>query len=99
MVPPVSPVARAVHYLSLQKATATLIVPLWPSSSFWPLLAYKYRTFIKGYFTLNGSQALSRRRNLNYFLGSLVLQARLSSLDSNFCRDWPTFGPSSRFLN
>ena len=39
MVPPVSVVARAVHYLSLQKATATRIVPFWPSSSFWPLLA------------------------------------------------------------
>ena len=47
MVSPVSVVARAVHYLSLQKATATLVVPLWPSSSFWPLLACKYRSFIK----------------------------------------------------
>ena len=46
-VPLVSVVARAVHYLSLQKATATLIVPLCFSSSFWPLLACKYGSFLK----------------------------------------------------
>ena len=70
MVPPVSLVACAVHYLSLQKAMATLVVPLWPSSSFWPILTSKYRSFIKGCFTLNASQALSFERNLNSFLGS-----------------------------
>ena len=53
VVPPVSLVARVIHYLSLQKAMATLVVPLWPSSSFWPLLTSKYRSFIKGCFTLN----------------------------------------------
>lgn len=36
-----------IHYLNLQKAMATLVVPLWPSSSFWPLLTSKYRSFIK----------------------------------------------------
>ena len=70
VVPPVSLVARVIHYLSLQKAMATLVVPLWPSSSFWPLLTSKYRSFIKGYFTLNASQALTLGRNLSSFLGS-----------------------------
>ena len=55
VVPPVSLVARVIHYLSLQKATATLVVPLWPSPSFWPLLTSKYRSSIKGCFTLNAS--------------------------------------------
>ena len=70
MVPPVSLVASVIHYLSLLKAIATLVVPLWPSSSFWPLLASKYRSFIKGCFTLNASQALTLGRNLRSFLGS-----------------------------
>ena len=70
MVPPVSLVARVIHYLSLQKAMATLVVPLWPSSNFWPLLTSKYRWFIKGCFTLNASQALTLGRNLSSFLGS-----------------------------
>ena len=68
MVPPVALVAHVIHYLSLQKAMATLVAPLWPSSSFWPLLTIKYRSFIKGCFTLNASQALGR--NLSSFLGS-----------------------------
>ena len=70
VVPPVSLVARVIHYLSLQKAMATLVVPLWPLSSFWPLLTSKYRWFIKGCFTLNVSQALTLGRNLTSFLGS-----------------------------
>ena len=70
VVPPVSLVARVIHYLSLQKAMATLVVPLWPSSSFWPLLTSKYRLFMKGCFTLNASRALTLGRNLSSFLGS-----------------------------
>ena len=34
VVPPVSAVARVIHYLSLQKAMATLVVPSWLLSSF-----------------------------------------------------------------
>ena len=70
MVPPVSLVARVIYYLSLQKAMATLVVPVWPSSSFWSLLTDKYRSFIKGCFALNASQALTLGRNLSSFLGS-----------------------------
>ena len=70
MVPPVSLVARVIHYLSLQKAMATLVVPSWPSSSFWRLLTSKYLWFIKGCFTLNASQTLTLGRNLSSFLSS-----------------------------
>ena len=59
VVPPVSLVACVIHYLSLQKVMATLVVPLLPSSSFWPLLMSKYRSFIEGCFTLIASQALT----------------------------------------
>ena len=34
VVPPVSFISRALHYLYGSKATATLVVPLWPSSYF-----------------------------------------------------------------
>ena len=70
MVPPVALVPRVIHYLSLKKAMATVIVPLWPSSSFWPLFTSKNRSFIKGCFTLNASQALCLGGNLSSFLGS-----------------------------
>ena len=89
VVPPVALVARVIHvYLRLQKATDTLLVPFWPSSSLWPLLTSKYRSFIRECFTLNPSQALTLGRNLSSFLAVIVvLKARLSRLDSNFYRD------------
>ena len=37
VVPPVSLIARILHYLNLQKARANIVIPVWPSSSFWPL--------------------------------------------------------------
>ena len=70
MVPPVPLVARAFHYLSLQNARATIVIPQWPSSSFWPLLASKCKQFMKGCFLQNATEALTLGRNLNSFLGS-----------------------------
>ena len=84
VVPPVSLVARVIHYLSLQKAMATLVVPLWPSSSFWPLLTSKYRSFIKGHFTLNASQGLTLGRNSNSFLGSPRFTSEVVALRFEF---------------
>ena len=65
VVPPVSLIARALHYLSLQKARATIVIPLCPLSSFWPLLTSQYMQFIKGSFQENGCEALTLGRNLN----------------------------------
>ena len=67
VVPPVHLVARAVHYLHLQMARATIVVP-----GFWPLITNKYKQFIKGYLVRNGrAEALCRQgRDLNPFLGS-----------------------------
>ena len=82
VVPPVSLVARVIHYLSLQKAMATLVVPLWPF--FWPLLTSKYRLFMKGCFTLNASRALTLGRNLSSFLGSPRFTGEVVALRSEF---------------
>ena len=84
VLPPVALVARVIHYLSLQKAMANLVVPLWPSSSFWPLLTTKYRSFIKGCFTLKASQALTLGRNLNSFLGSPRFTGEIVALGFEF---------------
>ena len=71
VVPPVSLIARGLHYLSLQKARATIVIPVWPSSSFWPLLTSQYKPIMKDCFQQNGSDALTLGRNLNSFLGSV----------------------------
>ena len=84
MFPPVALVARVIHYLSLQKAMVTLVVPLWPSSSFWPLLTSKYQSFIKGRFTLNAFPALTLGRNLSSFLGSPRFTGEIVTLRFEF---------------
>ena len=71
VVPPVSLIASAPHYLSLQKARATIVIPVWPSSSFWLLFTSQYKPFKKGCFQQNGSEALTLGRSLNSFLGSV----------------------------
>ena len=84
VVPPAALVARVIRYLSLQKAMATVVVPLGPSSSFWPLLTRKYRLFIKGCFTLNAYQALTLGRNLSSFLGSPRFTGEIVALRFEF---------------
>ena len=70
VVPSVHLVARAVHYLHLHMVRATIVVPLWPSSSFWPLITNKHKQFIKRYLVRDGAEALRQGRNLNSFLAS-----------------------------
>ena len=34
------------------------MIPVWPSSRFWPLLTSQYKPFMKGCFQQNGSEAM-----------------------------------------
>ena len=84
VVPPVPLVARAFHYLSLQNARATIVIPQWASFSFWPLLACKYKQFMKDYFLQNATEALTLGRNLNSFLGSVDFTGNVVALRLEF---------------
>ena len=84
MVPPVPLVARALHYLSLQKARATIVIPLGPASSFWPLLTSRYKQFMKGCFQQNGTEALTLGRSLNSFQGSVNITGNVVALRLEF---------------
>lgn len=49
LVPPIKLVPRVLAHLLFDKAAATLIVPKWPSSAFWPLIFkenYQARSFV-----------------------------------------------------
>lgn len=70
VVPPVELIVRVLHYLYVCKATATIIVPFWPSSQFWPVLVRKCVNFIVGYQLFSGRTALVHGRNTNSLLGS-----------------------------
>ena len=70
VVPPVDTIGRALNYLHACRATATLVVPFWSSSYFWPLISRKFSGFILGYKVFSGKFALVHGRNINSFLGS-----------------------------
>ena len=38
VVPPVNLIHRKIHYLYTSRAVATLVVPFWPLSHFWPII-------------------------------------------------------------
>ena len=69
VVPPVSLIARAIHYLHVSKAVATIVVPFWPSSYFWPIISRKFSRFVVDCKCF-GATALEQGRNTNSFLGS-----------------------------
>ena len=46
LVPPVYLIPRALAYMYNQGAKGTLVVPLWKSAAFWPMLTNVYYTFI-----------------------------------------------------
>ena len=53
-----------------QNAVGFLVVPFWPSSSFWPLISRVYANFIVDYRVFSGDGSLEHGRNLNALLGS-----------------------------
>ena len=69
VVPPVVLIARVLHYLNVQRAVATLVIPFWPSSSFWPLIACTYAAAVQGYVLEDGYRALMHGRNTNSLFG------------------------------
>ena len=84
VVPSVPLVTRSIHYVSLQKARASIVIPLWPSSSSWPLLTSKYKQFMKSCFLQNGTEAVTLGRNLNSFLGSVHCTGNFVALRLEF---------------
>ena len=69
-VPPVSLISRALHYIWHQQATATIVVPFWPSANFWPVIMSKFRSFIIARKVFKGQGVLKQGRNVNSLFGS-----------------------------
>ena len=69
-VPPVSLISRAFHYIWHQQATATIVVPFWPSANFWPVIMSKFRSFIIARKVFKGQEVLKQGRNVNSLFGS-----------------------------
>jgi len=84
VVPPVDLIGRAIHYLYACRATATLVVPFWPSSYFWPVISRKFFSYIVGYKLFNGRDTLTHGRNTNSLLGSDQFYGNVLAVRMNF---------------
>ena len=61
---------RTIQYLYTSKAVATLVVPFWPSSYFWPIIGRNFFSFVMDYVLFSGRTVLKHGQNTNSLLGS-----------------------------
>ncbi|VDI42225.1 Hypothetical predicted protein [Mytilus galloprovincialis] len=67
-VPPVSLIPRVLMYMRQCKAVGTLILPYWPSASFWPMLCPFGDGFISENYFRNLEQHLQQKGIIKVFL-------------------------------
>ena len=87
LVLPVSIVSKVLNFMSNFDIHATLVVPAWSSSSFWPLLWQRYSTCIVEYFYYQGNKAFIHGRNKKSILGSSNWNGRAIALRMNTGND------------
>ena len=83
VVPPVFLISRALQYMFSQEALATVIVPFWPSASFWPFICRVYAHFVTSYRLYSGSSVLQHGRKINSLLGSKTFTGTVLAI--RFC--------------
>ena len=84
VVPPVVVLPRVFQSMRVQKAVGTVVAPVWPSASFWPLLHRKYSHYVKDHVLELGSVALRHGRNENSLLGSRSFTGQVMALRCDF---------------
>ena len=70
LVPPVSVAGRVLNHLYTCKAKGVLVLPLWPSAFYWPMLTGFFKPFIKDFLIVKATNVLILGRNVNSLLGS-----------------------------
>lgn len=74
LVPPVSLIPRAIKHVCICKCRAVLVVPVWPSSVFWPFLLTNegyFRSFVVNWWYIeNGKDVYEHGANKNCLFGS-----------------------------
>ena len=84
MVPPVNKVTHALSHAFLCKIKCTLVVPLWTSSSFWPVLVNNYSGYIIDYLQVKGQKVLKQGRNPNSIFGTNSFQGDILAIHLDF---------------
>ena len=74
LAPPISLVGRALQQVLASRCLAVLVVPVWPSAVFWPLLVTefnRFRSFVVDYLYIeNGKDVYEHGMNTNTLFGS-----------------------------
>ena len=84
MVPPISLVPRALSQAKLCRINCTLVIPLWSSSCFWPVILNDYSSFITDILRVKGSKVLLHGRNINSIFGSGSFQGEILAINFDF---------------
>lgn len=77
VVPPVTMITKAIHYLYASRSVGTVIVPFWPFTR-------TFRDYVAGYEVFKGKWALRHGRNTNSLLGSEAFDEDVLALRMNF---------------
>jgi hypothetical protein len=80
LVPPVALAGRALEHLFRCKARGVLVVPLWRSAFFWPLLQGFFQQFVVDLICLSGAKVLKHGLNKNSLLGSSDFHSEVLAL-------------------
>ena len=74
MVPPISLVTKALYHAKLCKCSVVLVVPVWTSAPFWPVLKNHFISYIWDFMVVKGAKVLEQGLNKNLIFGSNSFQ-------------------------
>ena len=80
LVPPVSVVGRVLNHLRSCEARGVLVVPLWYSACFWPMLLGGFNRYIRDWLVVKGSKVLVHGRNKNSLLGAVNFSSQVLAI-------------------
>ena len=84
VLPPDGIIPHVLHYMKSQQAIGNLVVPLWPSAHFWPLIAHKYSRYLVAHSIHIGNEVLTHGKNFNSLLGSDLFKGNIIAFRFNF---------------
>ena len=84
MVPPIGLVPKALYHARICRCKVVLVVPMWSSSPFWPILKNTYSHAINDLMVVKGSNVLCQGLNKNSIFGSNSFQGNVMAIHLEF---------------
>ena len=84
MVPPVTKIGMVLRHAELCRCKGVLVVPLWTSAVFWPMLKGEYAEFVRDFIVVKGKNVLQQGRNVNSIFGSSRFQGKVLAAKIQF---------------